>query len=356
MKLRSRGVVLSLSLMLMSLSATTLSIAQSAYKVKGEGEQIEVSDLLNITISNKRVVKNTDGSDSVVFNYTVAPTESEGYSFDDFLNWSSKPSDEYESADWGSGEDPYSYVETKLDETKKEISLHCLKPFGRALEYTLVCKENTAVKASLSIDYGRKVLNKGGVKFSTTKFTDGVPIKMDITRPTYSIGSKGEKKDFVAEVKEIKFEKGNSLFKTWEELFPTIQVSNTEDTNNIYYDVDLDGIPEKASITTARAKMMERSFSYLANIIRSNGVQKFTKNNLISILSYRVKAYNDQTTPYTDVATRLIYNYKIACSKGGGLFASLHYDGVLSSKNCFEFDFNAANISNVSLGFTGIEF
>ncbi len=357
MKLRSRGVVLSLSLLMLSMSATTLSLSHHSFHPEVDGQQMEFSDLMNITLSNKRVIKEADGTDVIVFNYSVQPEGAEGYSFNSFLDWSTKESDEYESASWGSGQDPYSYMTTDLDESKKEISIHCLKPFGRTLKYTLVCRENTNVYAHLNIDYGRKVLDKGGVKFSTTKFTDGVAVKLDVTKPTYSIGSKGEKKDFKAEVKTIEFEKGNSLFKTWAELFPTIELRNVNDTEHIYYDVDLDGIPEKNTIKIARQAMIDRSLQYLKDIICSNGVNKFNRDHLVSLLSYQVIAYNTTLSlPISEVATRLISNYKFACTKGGGLYATLYYDDAFSSKNCFEFDFNAANISNISFGFEGILF
>ena len=357
MKLKSRKVVLSMLMFSLSLSATMLSITRGINSPRGDSKQLDVSELVNLKISNKRVIKNADGSDSILFNYTVSPAEAEGYSFVTYLDWSSQESDEYEYQDWGSGEDPYSYVTTTLDEENKEIKLHCLKPFGRTLDYTLVCKEDPAVRASLSINYTRKLLNKGGVKFSTTKFSEGVPVLLDVTTPTYSIGSKGEKKEFTAEVKGIVFEKGNSSFSTWESLFPKIVLQNTNDTNNVFYDADLDGIPEKTSVTNARSKMMSRAFLYLSNIIRSNGVEKFSRSYLVNMLSYQaIVGNNSPSQPFSEMATHMIANYKKAFAQGGGLTASLYYDNVLVSRNVFEFDFKAANISNVSFGFEGVDF
>jgi hypothetical protein len=75
------------------------------------------------------------------------------------------------------------------------------------------------------------------------------------------------------------------------------------------------------------------------------------------MLSYQaIVGNNSPSQPFSEMATHMIANYKKAFAQGGGLTASLYYDNVLVSRNVFEFDFKAANISNVSFGFEGVDF
>lgn len=354
MNSKKKAGVLTCSLFLLAGCVTTTSLLQLQKKNPQNVGEVELEGVSGIELTNRRTALNANGTTTITVNYVISPKEAEDYTLYESLVWSATGKDSYESQNWGEGEDPLSYVSYTNNLETKELSLTCLKPFGRTIDFTLGCQERPEIKATLNIDYVRKQLDPGKALFKNPAFTDKAPVEFDVTLPTYSIGSKGEKLEPPVEITNIEFRSGSSG-RDWDSLFPGINLNGYSDTESVIYD---DGT-EKKSIgrIEAREKMKTRARKYMEDVVKSVGAKPFSKDELINILSFEKKP-----NPYvsaiknSSVATSFISNYKYVYTTGGGLLCEASYNGNVTDRQLMALNFSAAEISNISFDNLQIDF
>ena len=314
---------------------------------------VSVAEADGIIITNKSTTYNAAQRTSTVkLTFKVTPETADDYTLVDNLDWSNNLSLEWESESWGKDEDPSSYVSHTLNTANKEVTLTCLRPFGRSLNYTITCVENTAVKASINIDYVREETSKATANFTNTAFEEGKSITYSLTDAVYTIGSKGSKPTPTVEVKV------NPLTDSvWNSLFPEIDLSGCSDTGNLSYDNGNGYTTMK--YTQAQEYMKSRAKDYLINVATSKGSINFSRARLIEILTYKKKPnqYVNEIT-YTVVGETFIKNYKNLCStyESGGLFADLYVNGEKVQSSKLTMNVKASEISNLTISQSQIDF
>lgn len=314
---------------------------------------VEVTHADGILITNKSTFYNeAQRTNSIKLTYTISPATADDFNLTDTLTWSTNFSYEWESETWGSDEDPSTYVSHSLDTANKEITLTCLKPFGRSMNYTITCLENTDVKASINIDYVREMTKNATASFANTSLEDGKSIDVNVVNPTYSIGSKGAKQTPTVEVKTTAM-----LESTWDTLFPEIDLSGCSDTGNLDYDNGSGYTTMK--IATARNYMKQRAQDYLLDVIRSKGSITFSREKLINILTYKKKPnpYAGEVK-YTVVGETFIKRYKQFCAShaNSGIMATLYVNGSSVAYTIITLNVKASEISNINVSETQVDF
>jgi hypothetical protein len=340
-----------LSSFILSMSILGMASGFVSKGLKGEPvDQMVVTAADGILITNTRTHKNADKTTTTTITYSIAPSTADGYTLVDSLNWSNDYSSQWESATFGENEDPASYVTHSLDTSSKEITLTCLKPFGRSLIYTLSCAENTDIKASVNIDYVRVVTKEASGTFASSSFNEGEGIGVNIVDATYTIGSKGEKK-----TPEVTIQTPDVNATDWDGLFATIDLSGFSDTESVIYDSGSGDTQMKA--TEARELMKSRTKDYLNYIMQGKGQVKFSRAELIKKMTYKKKPnpYAGEVT-YTSVGEKFIKNYKKLYDNGGGCRALLYVNGTKNQEVRFTMNVNAADISNITLSESQIDF
>lgn len=354
MKTKNKISILTLSLFLLTGLATTLSFhSVNQNEVKNV---IDINAIENITLSNKKVIQ-ADGKTSITCDFSINPNGSTGYTFTGYTSWSTTSSEEYESETWREDKNPNSYISFTIDDSNCKLMINCLQPFGNTVIFTLVCNENTKVTASLSIDYVRKVTDKGSCSFTSSLISDNQTLPIKEIKPTYTIGSKGKINDDVIKTELVQFKKGATLSYTYDNLIDEINLNGFSDTQNVLYDSDGDGVTEKMTITQARTYMVNRSNEYLTNFLNNGASQVFSKDDFIEMLTF-YKAPNTYMSPIekNDIAISFINKYKKLYSDGGGFEVRLSYNDVVQTTQTFNFNINAVDIQSISFPDTSIEF
>lgn len=354
MNSKKKAGVLTCSMFLLAGCVTTASLLQLQKKNQQDVGEVELEGVSGIELTNRRTTLNANGTSTTTVNYVISPKEAEDYTLYESLVWSTTQKSSYESPTWGEGEDPQTYVTYVNNLETKELSLTCLKPFGRTINFTLGCQEKPNIKATLNIDYVRKELDPGKAVIKDAKFTDKTPVEFDITVPTYSIGSKGEKIEPLPTISQTEFRSGSSG-RDWDSLFASIDLSGYSDTESVIYD---DGT-EKKSIgrTEAREKMKVRTRSYLEEVVRSLGKKPFSKDELVSLMTFEKKpnAYVS-AVKNSSIATSFISSYKEVYASGGGLLFEVTYNGKVTDRQRMALNFRAAEIGNISFENSQIDF
>lgn len=348
-----KPIILALSIFTIASVAATLSILATKNETK-QKDVIQVSELDNITLTNKKYVSNADGSTTLSVNYTISPSDVTGYTFDGYLSWASLDSATYEYETWYENKNPEDYMSFTINENLKQIALTCSEAFGHTMNFTLLCKENTTIKASLSIDYVRKLITPGKAVIENPQLEDNKSINIVETLPIYTVGTKGE----IARDIQLSYEfrQGANYFK-YDDLMPTIDLTGFYETKTAYYDVNVSNVFTCETLDTIRKKMIENSRNYILSVITSNGSVIFSKEKLINMLSYK-KAGNPYSglQTYNDIAVHFFNNYKTLYSNGGGYRLTVKYNGTETDSQRIGFGFNSTDNFNLSLSNLRIEF
>lgn len=348
-----KPIILALSIFTIATVAATVSILTTKNETK-QKDVLQVTELDNITLTNKKYTSNADGTTTLSVNYTITPSDVTGYTFDGYLSWASLDSATYEYETWYENKNPADYMSFTINENLKQITLTCSEAFGHTMNFTLLCKENTSIKASLSIDYVRKLITPGKAVIESPTLEDNKSINIVETLPVYTVGTKGE---IVREIAlSYEFRQGANFF-TFDSLIPTIDLTGFYETKTAYYDVNASNAFTCETLDTIRSKMIENSKNYLISVIMSNGTIKFSKEKLISLLTYK-KAGNQYSglQTYNDVAIQFIKNYKTLYANGGGYKLTVQYNGTETDSQRIGFDFNSTDNFNLSLSNLKIEF
>ncbi len=314
---------------------------------------VEVSKADGIIITNKSTTYNeAQRTSTVKLTYKISPSTADGFTLVDTLDWSTAFSNEWESETWGKDEDPSTYVSHVLNTANNEITLTCLKPFGRSLTYTLTCAENTSIKAAINIDYVREVTTKATANFTNAIFEDGKSITYSLTDAVYTIGSKGSKPTPTVDVKVRQMTDS-----VWNGLFPEIDLSGCSDTGNLSYDNGSGYTTMK--VTQAEEYMKTRAKNYLTDVATSKGTISFSRARFIEILTYKKKPnpYANEVT-YTVVGEKFIKNYKSLCDtyETAGLFADLYVNNEIVQSSKLTMNVKASEITNINISESQIDF
>jgi hypothetical protein len=192
------------------------------------GENVEI-----VPVEGIKFVKVTQIDEGTAYtkkiNYTLDPVDStEEFNFS--LAWVEEESASFEPG-FSANTDMSQYLTYEADTVNKTLTFHCLKPFGRQATFMMQAQTNIAIRASLKIDYVRKVLKATGVNFSDM-LANGKNFTATPVSAVYSIGSKGVKAGDTKTI-ETSFSSNDNSNYTYDKMFTSLYDVNT--TGNFTY-------------------------------------------------------------------------------------------------------------------------
>lgn len=132
-----------------------------------EGEKEVSADIGKIKARGIRflsIQENKEARTSTV-HYEIDPPKLSGLDFDCSLSWESNYDENYESPTWKDGKDPSTYITYAFDKEAHDITFACHDNFGWSILFTMVCKDNPGVMATLNLECYRKLKTSGYLEF-----------------------------------------------------------------------------------------------------------------------------------------------------------------------------------------------
>lgn len=308
---------------------------------EGKDNDFSVSEAKGIHIKLLSTVSNADGTVTKVVSYSLDPKEAVVTDFNAGLDWNRGTDSQY---DWeyDASKKVEDYMTYYIDPTEKTITFTCKKAFGRKINFDLSLKDNPSVKASLLIDYERKVLTPFSIAFENNAFTDSKPVKINATSSVYSVGTKGLREDKFA--LSVDYDSSKTSFRS---LFGEAVNPSTYSSGTYYYK----GVSytDKSQFLNVLSSAVDK---YMRSCITLDGSVNFTKQEFTDLASFQYimyHTYRDELGTSRTIASDFINNYKAAVKQGSGYRAKVSVNGTEKFNALVDMNLNAQMVNSIQL-------
>lgn len=329
------------------LSAVTLfgaflggyAIGQNTVSEKQDVGNLDVEAVSGITVKCLRTINNADGSFSKEIGYVLEPEGVQTDEFDTLISWNQGTNPDY---DWEYDQNKSieDYVTYSLNTEAKTILFTCKKAFGRQIDFYLILKNDPSIKATVVLNYERKVLTKAKSSLSVDKFSDKKPIQVNLTNTVYSAGTKGRKSDDVR--LRVEYDASSVAFRS---LFGQCNNPSTY-SSGIYQYL---GVKYSSTETFVNA-MMPKVDEYIKSTITFDGSVSFTRDELKKYTSFEYvmyRTFRDEYGTDSHITNDFIKNYKEAVKKGSGYRVIVFVNDEVILNQLIDLDMNANLVTSV---------
>ena len=316
---------------------------------------IEEQAGLNATaVENIRFLSETDtmrqdGTMQKEILFTIEPESARDETFSYHLDWNADSSAGKESENWKDGKKAEDYVTYEVKEENSRIVFTCGEAFGHQMKFVMTSVSNPDIRASLTLDYKRKLLSNARIK-TTPTFAPGKAIQVKVIDEVYSIGTKGEKtKDLKPTIDVTYKDNGTS----YDSLFADIIVDGINSQNYKYLGSDYNS-PDKLL-----ADMKEKVRNYLLKIPSESGEMTFDQATFQSYLTYSYHAYTTYKPIYQESRVSLnefIKRYQNAYASGSGFHLHVDAEGKATYDNLIALGLSASTLTDISFSDSSIVF
>mgnify|MGYP006903497504 CR=1 FL=1 len=338
------------------LSAVTLfgaflggyAIGQNTTSEKQDVGNLSIDAVSGIKVKCLRTIDNPDGTFSKEISYVLEPEGVKADEFDTLISWNQGDNKDY---DWeyDSNKSIEEYISYTLNTEAKTILFTCKKAFGRQIDFYLILKNDPSIKATVVLNYERKVLTKAKSSLSLDKFTDKKPIQVNLVNTVYSTGTKGRKADNVK--LQVEYDATSVTFRS---LFGECNNPSTY-SSGIYQYL---GVKYSGTENFVNA-MLPKVDEYIRSTITFEGNTSFTRAELSKYTSFEYvmyRTFRDEYGTDSHITNDFIKNYKQAVKKGSGYRVKVFVNDEVILNQLIDLDMNVNLVTSVRFEQSYIDF